>query len=373
MSAAPADVALSTVLGARIAVLAALAPAAGYLVLNTATGALGNPAPSLALLPVALFVIALQLFLTLASLRGRTPAHGQVAWLAIVACVVALIAAEGSPLLTALWFVGAAGAVAFPPRAGLLALVASIVAFFGLAVTSGVAPEFATPFVVYSLVTGAAGAIGPFMAARLLGVVDDLARTRAELALTAADEERRRLSRDLHDALGQGLSAVALKGDLALALAATDVPAARRELGSLIDAAQRLRSELPHIVAAGEAAPYAVEASRAERLLREAGIEVRRSGEPGPLPRAVDSALGWAVREAATNVLRHSDARHWTLEAGRDETAVWIEATNDRPRPAGDRPGTGLAGMTERLRTVGGVLSRRADRDRFALRVEVPA
>lgn len=148
-------------------------------------------------------------------------------------------------------------------------------------------------------------------------------------------------------------------------------PGCSRELSSLTGEAQRLRQELPEIVAAGQAASYAVESGRAERLLRDAGIDVRRSGEPGPLPKAVDSALGWVVREAATNVLRHCDARHWTLEAGRGDAAVWLEATNDRPRSASDRAGTGLAGMAERLRAVDGRLHTGDDRDRFTLRVEV--
>ena len=372
MNTTPADVVLSTVRGARVAVLAALLPAAAFLVLNTSTDVLGNTRADVALLPLALVVVGLQLALSIATLRGRRPAHGRLAWLAIVACVAALISAVGPADLPGLWFVAAAGAMVFSPRVGLGVLVASIVVFFVLAISaSETLPQFLAVFAVYSLVTGAAGAAGPFMAARLLGVVQDLARTRAELELTATDEERRRLSRDLHDTLGQGLSAVALKGDLALALLKTDPVAARRELHSLTAEAQRLRSELPHIVAEGQAASYAVEANRAERLLREAGIDVRRSGDPGPLTGAVDSALGWVVREAATNVLRHSDARHWTIEAGRDDAAVWIEATNDRPRPAPDCVGSGLTGMAERLHAVAGRLHTGDGRDRFTLRVEV--
>jgi len=371
MTTAPADIALSTVRGARLAVLAALVPAAIYLVLNTSTDLLGNTQADVALLPLALAVIALQGFISLAAIHGRTPTGGRIAWLAIVACVAALIAAIGAADLPALWFVAAAGAAVFPSWMALLVLVASIAAFFALALGLISAPNDQVQFAVYTLVTAAAGAVGPFMALRLLDVVRDLARTRAELALTAADEERRRLSRDLHDTLGQGLSAVALKGDLALALLATDVPSVREELASLTGAAQRLRRELPDVVTAGGAASYAEEAGRAERLLREAGIDVRRSGEPGPLPGAVDAALGWVVREAATNVLRHSDARHWTLDAGRGDAAVWIEATNDRSRPAAGHSGTGLTGMAERLRAVGGRLRTAGEGDSFTLRVEV--
>lgn len=53
--------------------------------------------------------------------------------------------------------------------------------------------------------------------------------------------------------------------------------------------------------------------------------------------------------------------------------ALWLKATNDRPRPAPDRTEFGLVGMAERLQAVGGQLHTRDDRDRFTLRVEVAA
>ena len=380
-SPAPADVALSTLRGARIAAVVLHAPAAAFLILNTGTSKLGNLHAGVAWLPLAFVVLGLQGHLVLSAIRRRPPRWGGVAWLVIVGCVTALLAGVGLGDLTALWFVAAAAAFVFPPRAGFVVLVATIVVFVALAVTgrpdcqcwsvpsTGIHIVPASLF--YHLVAGVAGAIGPFMAARLLGVVDDLARSRAQLELTAADEERRRLSRDLHDALGQGLSAVALKGDLAVALLEKDPVAAQREIASLIGVTQRLRDELPDIVTAGAAASYSVEAARAEGLLREAGVWVQRRGELGQLAEPVDNALGWVVREAATNVLRHSDARRWTLRVGRGGSQVWLEATNDRPLAGAGPAGSGLLGMSERLRAVGGRVRTHTDGQRFTLRVEV--
>jgi two-component system sensor histidine kinase DesK len=367
-SAAPADVALATVRSARIAVLAVQLPAAIFLILNTSTSVLGSRRADVELLPIALVVIGLQIAISLAAVRGEDPGYGLAAWLAIVACVVTLLLVVGIDDLQALWFV-AAGAIVLPPRLSLVVLLATVVAF-GVLASSTSSPDH-TAFIFYSVVTGFAGAVGPFVATRMLRVVEALSRTLAELGLSAAGEERRRLSRDLHDALGQDLTAVALKGDLALALIGTDTAAAQRETRSLVATAERLRGELPDIVAASQSASYTVEAGRAERLLREAGIDVRRHGDPGPLPGPLDTVLGWIVREAATNVLRHSDARRWTLAAGHDGPAVWLEATNDRPRSAAGTSGSGLVGMSERLRAVGGRLRTDGGRDRFTLRVEV--
>jgi signal transduction histidine kinase len=380
MSAAPADVSLTTLRGAWIAAVVLQAPAATLLILNTGTSKLGNIHADAAWLPVAFALLSLHGYLVLSAIRRRTPRYAGIVWLAVVACVVVVIAGTGMGDLAATWLVAAAGAFAFPRRLALVVLVATVVVFVLLALLGrpecqcwdlsyGVDIDLSD--LSYNVVAGVAGAVGPFMAAGLLGVVDDLARTRAQLALTAADEERRRLSRDLHDVLGQGLSAVALKGDLAVALLEKDPIAAQREISSLIDVTQRLQDELPDIVAAGGAASYAVEAARAEGLLREAGVDVRRRGQLGDLSEEVDSALGWVVREAATNVLRHSNARQWVVHTGHGEHEVWLEASNDRPLTHAGPAGSGLLGMTERLRAVGGRVRTHADAQCFTLRVEV--
>jgi signal transduction histidine kinase len=380
MTTTPADVTLSTLRGARIAAVVLQAPAVGLLLVNAGTSKLGNLDADLRWLPLALVILCLHGYLVAAALRRRTPRHGVLVWLAVVGCVVLLVAGTGMGNLASTWLVAAAGAFAFPPRPAFVVLVATLATFVALALLGepqcqcwdlSAGLHFTLADVSYNVVASVGGAVGPFLAPPLLRVVDDLVRTRAQLELTATDEERRRLSRDLHDTLGQGLSAVALKGDLAVALLTKDPKAAQREIASLIEVTTRLRTELPEVVAADQAASYAEEAARAEGLLRDAGVDVRRRGELGHLPAAVDSALGWVVREAATNVLRHSDARLWTVRAGRDSSEVWLEATNDRPVSHTGSAGSGLLGMAERLRAVGGRVRTHSDDQRFTLRVEV--
>jgi signal transduction histidine kinase len=380
MTAAPADLSLSTLRGARVAAVVLQLPAVGLLILNTGTSKLGSMYADPAWLPVASIILVLHGYLVVCALRRRRPKAPGLVWLGVVVCVVVLVAGVGMGALAATWFAAASAAFAFRPRLAVAVLVATVVVFTVLALSGdpecqcwdvGTTLDFGLPDISYNLGAGVAGTVGPFLAAGLLGVVDDLARTRAELELTAADDERRRLSRDLHDSLGQGLSAVALKGDLAVALLRKDPDAARHEVSSLIEVTTRLRAELPEIVTADQAASYAEESARAEGLLRDAGVEVRRAGELGDLPAAVDSALAWVVREAATNVLRHSDARHWTVDAGHDGSDVWLEVTNDRPLAEVGPAGSGLLGMSERLRAVGGRVRTQADAHRFTLRVEV--
>lgn len=380
MTPAPADVGVSTLRGARIAAAVLQVPPSVLVILNTATSKLGNIDADVAWLPVALVLLTLHGYLVLSAIRRRPARAPGAIWLAVIVCVVALVIGTGMGSLAATWLIAAAGAFAFPRRLGVVVLVATIAVFVVLALAADPACQcwdpprslaFTLADVSYIVVAGVAGTVGPFMAAGLLRVVDDLGRTRAQLELTAADDERRRLSRDLHDTLGQGLSTVALKGDLATALLTKDRDTAQRELDSLIEVTTQLRAELPDIVAADRAASYAEEAARAEGLLRDAGVHVRRGGTLSDLSREVDSVLGWVVREAATNVLRHSDARHWTMDAGRHEDTVWFEATNDQPHRATGPAGSGLLGMSERLRAVGGRVLTSGDDERFTLRVEV--
>lgn len=77
------------------------------------------------------------------------------------------------------------------------------------------------------------GGVSLFGSARLVRVVEQLDAARTELAEAAVGQERLRLSRDLHDLLGQSLSAVSLKGDLALALLGRDPATSRAEIESL--------------------------------------------------------------------------------------------------------------------------------------------
>jgi len=99
-----------------------------------------------------------------------------------------------------------------------------------------------------------AGGLALYGSARLVGILAELFAARAELAEQAVARDRLRMSRDLHDLLGQSLSAVSLKGDLAIRLLAADPPAAQRELESLTSVARSaLRDRNPRITASAVA------------------------------------------------------------------------------------------------------------------------
>lgn len=221
-----------------------------------------------------------------------------------------------------------------------------------------------------NLLSGAAlyGAI------RFVRVVDQLYSARTELAEVAISRERVRVSRDLHDLLGQTLSAVSLKGDLALKLLPHDFDGARAELDSLTQLARTALRDVRAVARDEHAVSLRAEIDAAGALLSAAGIEARIDVDLPELARPVQDVLAWAVREGTTNLLRHSEANTCSITVAREGGLVRMEIVNDGVRaPEGTRTGTGIAGVAERARAVSGSASGGSIRDgQFRLLVQVP-
>jgi two-component system sensor histidine kinase DesK len=211
-------------------------------------------------------------------------------------------------------------------------------------------------------------AVVVYCAARLIRAARELRAARAELAI---GQERLRVSRDVDDRISQSLSAVSLKGDLALRLLPDDPAAARVELESLTATARGALHEMQAATRGAHVAALHTEAGGAMRLLAAAGIDTHVNVDvyvPGP---AVD-VLAWALREGVTNVLRHSEARTCSITAARSNRSVRLEIINDGARtPYG--PGSGLTKLTARARALSGSVTAGPTRDGgFRLLVELP-
>jgi two-component system, NarL family, sensor histidine kinase DesK len=226
---------------------------------------------------------------------------------------------------------------------------------------------------VYWLVGLTAGAVCLYGAAQLVRAVDKLFATRAELAEATVGRERGRLSRDLHDLLGQSLSAVSLKGDLALALLRGGSRVeAEQEIRSLTALARETLRDTRHVVRDQHPVSLRAEIQRAGALLAAAGVEATIDAGVEKLPRQVDELLGWTTREGVTNLLRHSQAASCTVTAARRGASVMLEVINDGAGPPGE-PGTGIAGLRERAQALSGSVTAGYLGDRrFRLAVQVP-
>ncbi|MGW0394874.1 sensor histidine kinase [Streptomyces sp. NPDC003042] len=228
-------------------------------------------------------------------------------------------------------------------------------------------------FFVSLLLTLACG-----FSAWLLKTVHELDDARELQARLAVAEERLRFGRDLHDVMGRNLAVIALKSELAVQLARRERPEAVDQMIEVQRIARESQREVRDVVRGYREADLTVELEGARGVLNAAGMNCRVEFEAAgrALPAEVQSALGWVVREATTNVLRHGDARSCLirLTAHEPSGAVTLLVENDgAPESPTGPPGSGLAGLRERLAVVDGtLLAGPAEGGRFRLRAEIP-
>ncbi|MEU6554865.1 sensor histidine kinase [Streptomyces sp. NPDC046915] len=208
--------------------------------------------------------------------------------------------------------------------------------------------------------------------------VRDLRAAREELARQAVEKERLRFSRDLHDLLGHTLSVIVVKSEAARRLAPRDMTAALAQIGDIESVGRQALTEIREAVTGYREGSLATELTRARSALSAASIEpvVRQSGTP--LAPQTEALLGWVVREAVTNVVRHSDAARCeiTIESGTEQARLTVTDNGTGKavtRPAEGIGGTGLKGLTERLAAAGGSLrAGPSPRGGFTVTAELP-
>jgi two-component system sensor histidine kinase DesK len=183
-----------------------------------------------------------------------------------------------------------------------------------------------------------------------------LRRSQQEILRLATLAERERIGRDLHDLLGHTLSVVALKSELARKLIDRDIDAARAEIAEVERVARDSLAQVRNAVSGIRSTALSSELLAATALLEAQGLKVKCETENVKLPHDRETALALSLREAATNIQRHSGARGVTIRVRNEARAVVVEVADDG-RGGRIVPGNGLNGMRERLGSVGGSLS----------------
>ncbi|MFD4131785.1 sensor histidine kinase [Streptomyces goshikiensis] len=247
----------------------------------------------------------------------------------------------------------------------------------GLAVFAmGVGAAEALGYTIGVLLSGLFMSVAYGFSGWLLNTVNELDRARELQAQLAVAEERLRFGRDLHDVMGRNLAVIALKSELAVQLARRERPEAVDQMIEVQRIARESQREVRDVVRGYREADLAVELEGARGVLSAAGMDCLVEFEAGrQLPAEVQSALGWVVREATTNVLRHGDARTCVIRlTADDEGALTLLVENDgAPETPAGPAGSGLAGLRERLAVVDGTLrAGPVDGGRFRLLAEVP-
>lgn len=215
---------------------------------------------------------------------------------------------------------------------------------------------------------------------RMGSAIRELHTARQELARLKVEEERLRLSRDLHDLLGHTLSMITLKSELARHLVQEEPERCAQELSEIERVARQTLREVREAVAGYRQPRLESELEGARQLLEAAGITYQIEPITKALPLALDAVLAWTVREGVTNVIRHSRARHCLIQLSLKNSKVGAEVLNDGGRreqvESTVRPGLGLAGLRERVSALGGHLEAGPlillGKDHFRINVELP-
>jgi two-component system sensor histidine kinase DesK len=199
-----------------------------------------------------------------------------------------------------------------------------------------------------------------------------LRRSNEEITRLATLAERERIGRDLHDLLGHTLSVVALKSELARKLIDHDLDGARKEISEVERVARDALAQVRNAVSGIRSTALSAELVAATALLEAQGVKVKCETENVKLPHDRETALALSLREAATNIRRHSGASGVTIRVRKEPTEVVVEVVDDG-RGGRIVPGNGLNGMRERLGSVGGTLSLLPNKDGGTLlRASVP-
>jgi signal transduction histidine kinase len=311
--------------------------------------------------------------------RGRD--GGSIISLSLMVVSALVLLALGPSSFTPILLIVIAAAIAavYRPGIAVIALVALNLAFLAILVARWRMADPGFMLLVYgsveffALLTTLERARSERVSRELREVNAQLLATRELLAESARDGERLRVSRELHDVAGHGLTALALNLDLL----GQEVPVSkRREWLVSRDLVSKLLSELRSVVA---------------NLRRHDGMDVRealrRIAEAFPAPQIhmnldervrVDgaeqaTAIVRAGQEGLTNAVRHANARNIWLSLSREEETLRLEVRDDGTGRGSYVMGHGLRGVQERMELLGGrVETDIAPQGGFRLRVFLP-
>jgi two-component system sensor histidine kinase DesK len=280
---------------------------------------------------------------------------GAERWLGLFVYVSVACAAT-LPLRAAYWAIPATGAVM------------ALVGFEG-----GAADEVENLLLLVVLIGYAMTGVG-----QLVRTTIELRKARATVAHLAANEERLRLARDLHDLLGHSLSLITLKSELAGRMLPDHPDKAAQQVADIEQVSRQALVDVREAVSGYRRPRLGAELAGAQVALTAAGVTADVPADPDltGVPEERESVLAWALREAVTNVVRHSGAGRCTVEVLRRQTldgpVLELSVEDDGSGGAGEGPGNGLTGLAERLEKVGGTLEAGRTRHGFRLAARVP-
>ncbi|WP_369395257.1 sensor histidine kinase [Streptomyces sp. CG1] len=214
---------------------------------------------------------------------------------------------------------------------------------------------------------------------QLIRTTVELRKARATVAQLAANEERLRLARDLHDLLGHSLSLITLKSELAGRMLPGHPDKAAQQIADIEQVSRQALVDVREAVTGYRRPRLAAELAGTQVALTAAGVTAEMPAEPdlAGVPEEAESALAWALREAVTNVVRHSGADKCLVQLTQRQTLdgpmLELCVEDNGSGGSGSGPGNGLTGLTERMEKAGGSLEAGRIKHGFRLVARVPS
>lgn len=207
------------------------------------------------------------------------------------------------------------------------------------------------------------------------GIVVELDRHRRLAGELAVTQERLRFAADLHDIQGHHLQVIALKSELAERMLTINPEAAREHIHETRLIAKEALEETRSLVSGYREVNLSDELQNAREVLTAAGADCTLELDSLPPAGEIQRSLAMSVREATTNILRHSTADQAAISLEKAADGWTLTVRNNGVglgQESGTTPGNGLTGLQERVAAIGGQLDTQSGNGGFELCVRVP-
>ena len=234
-----------------------------------------------------------------------------------------------------------------------------------------------TPFIIIAVIGVVLLPFTLFSKNKQENLEGQLETARERISQLVVHEERQRIARDLHDTLGQKLSMIGLKSDLAVRLVEKNPEQAIAEIKDIRQTASIALKEVRELVANMRSVSISEELVRVKQILDAAEIDVTITGSDVSnlnIPTLSESVIAMCLKEAVNNVVKHSKAKHCLISITQSNNEVQLIVYDDGVgfNTELQHAGNGLIGMRERLEFINGTLEINQKKIGTELVVHVP-
>ncbi|BDH63330.1 sensor histidine kinase DesK [Lysinibacillus sp. PLM2] len=232
-----------------------------------------------------------------------------------------------------------------------------------------------TPFIIITVIGVVLLPFTLYSRNKRENLVGELEVAKERIAELIIFEERQRIARDLHDTLGQKLSLIVLKSELANRLVKKNDEQAISEIKDIRQTASIALKEVRELVSNMRATTIGQELVRIEQILKAAEIRYEINGDIHKLkiPVLIENVLSMCLKEAITNIVKHSGAKSCKIIVKQNDNDITITIIDDGKGMdlSNILYGNGLRGMEERLEFINGTLTIESDKG-TRLNISVP-